>query len=80
MMVCMGQEDSYVGNEAQRKCRILSFKYLIEHSIVTNWDDIERISGYTYTELYVIPQEHLVLLVEATLKPKNQHRDDSDHV
>lgn len=61
----------YVGEQAQAKRGILTISYPIEHGIVTDWEDMEKIWHYCfYDGLRVQPQEHPVLLTEAALNPK----------
>ena len=58
--------DCYVGDEAVSKRDILTLKYPIEHGIICNWDDCEKIWHHTfYNELKISPQEHKILLTEA---------------
>ena len=43
--------------------------YPIEHGVVQNWDDMEKIYRYIFEELKVNPKEHPVLLTEPVLNP-----------
>jgi len=69
------QKEVYIGDEAQVKRGVLNLKYPIEHGVVTNWDDMERVWHHTFfNELRTPADEHPVLLTEAPLNPK-QNRE-----
>ncbi|XP_078610535.1 actin-4-like [Branchiostoma floridae x Branchiostoma japonicum] len=64
-------KDNYVvGDEAIQTRGVLTVKYPVEHGIITNWDDMEKIWHHTfYNELSVDPKQHPVMLSEAPMNP-----------
>jgi actin beta/gamma 1 len=67
----MDSKDSFVGAEAFSRPGSLTVKSPIERGVVTNWDDMERIWHHAfYNELRIVPEEHPILLTEASLNPK----------
>ena len=66
----MSNHYTCVGSEAQARRGVFTIKYPIEHGIVTNWDDMEKIWRHTFfNELRCSPEEHAVLMTEAPLNP-----------
>ncbi|XP_074874148.1 actin, cytoplasmic-like isoform X1 [Carettochelys insculpta] len=72
IMFGAGHREYYVGEEAQSKRGILSFKYPMEHGIVTSWEDMEKIWWHLFKhELKMKPSERPVLLTEAPLNTRS---------
>ncbi|XP_055372030.1 actin-related protein 1 [Condylostylus longicornis] len=64
--------DLFVGPKAEEHRGLLSIRYPMEHGIVTDWNDMERIWNYIYSkdQLSTFSEEHPVLLTEAPLNPR----------
>ncbi|CAK9785420.1 Actin/actin-like protein [Cutaneotrichosporon oleaginosum] len=74
------QDTHFIGKRAQELRGLLKVKYPIEHGVVTDWDDMERIWNWVYTEgLSALSEEHPVLLTEAPLNPR-QNRDTAAQI
>merc|ERR1719428_1513156 len=60
-----------MGEEAMSKKGVLSITYPLEHGIVQNWEDMEKVWHYTFVDaLRVSPEEHAVVVTEAPMNPK----------
>lgn len=63
--------ERFIGRTAQELRGLLKIRYPMEHGVVTDWADMERIWSYVYTEeLKALSEEHPVLLTEAPLNPR----------
>ena len=70
-MVGNDKQEFLVGEDAEAKRGILKLNYPIEHGVIKNWDDMEKIWGHVFTnELRVDPVEYNVMLTEAPMNPK----------
>src|SRR5271156_1655367 len=50
--------DVFIGAKAQELRGLLKIRYPLEHGIVTDWDDMEKIWSYIYSEeLKTLPEE-----------------------
>jgi len=64
-MIGLDTNDCFVGDEVESMRGMLALNRPIEHGMVTNWDDLERIWDHIYsTELNVSPEEYPILLTE----------------
>ncbi|KAJ6633838.1 Actin-related protein 1 [Pseudolycoriella hygida] len=73
--------DLFVGPKAEEHRGLLSIRYPMEHGIVTEWNDMEKIWNYIYSkdQLSTFSEEHPVLLTEAPLNPR-QNREKAAEI
>ncbi|CAJ0957425.1 unnamed protein product, partial [Mesorhabditis belari] len=73
--------DLFIGPKAEEYRGLLSLKYPMEHGIVTDWNDMEKVWNYIYSkeQLNVFPGEYPVLLTEAPLNPA-KHREKTAEI
>merc|ERR1711981_437793 len=70
-MIGVEAKSEYIGDEAQKMRGVLKLKYPIESGIVQEWEMMEKVWEYCFSnELRVDPAEHKVLLTEAPNNPK----------
>ncbi|KAJ8025418.1 Alpha-centractin [Holothuria leucospilota] len=69
--------DIFIGRKAVEHRGLLNIRYPMEHGIIKDWNDMERIWHFIYSkdQLQTFSEEHPVLLTEAPLNPrKNRER------
>ncbi|CAJ1350598.1 unnamed protein product [Effrenium voratum] len=70
---CLGseQKDIYMGEEALAKRGVVSISYPIEHGIVKDWSDMEKVWHHTFFDaLRVNPEDQACIVTEAPMNPK----------
>ncbi|RLV90490.1 hypothetical protein JA1_004526 [Spathaspora sp. JA1] len=66
------KEEVFVGDIAQQNRGLLKLSYPIEHGVVNNWADMERLWNNVYTQdLNTNAEEHPLLITEAPLNPRS---------
>merc|ERR1719446_652873 len=71
MMPGSEQKDYFMGEEAISKKGVLSLSYPLEHGIVKDWSDMEKVWHHTfYDALRVNPEDHAVIVSEPCMNPK----------
>ena len=64
-----------VGDEASAIRSMLQISYPLDNGIVRNWEDMEHLWNYTWTEkLKIDPKECKVMLTEAPLNPQSNRK------
>jgi centractin len=66
------ENDLFLGKFADENRGLLSIRYPMEHGIVNDWNDMEKIWQHVYSknQLNANSEEHPVLLTEAPLNPR----------
>ncbi|RKP28997.1 Actin/actin-like protein [Metschnikowia bicuspidata] len=64
-------DETYIGTIAQQNRGLLKLSHPMEHGVVTDWDDMERVWSHAYSaELKTAPEDHPLLITEAPLNPR----------
>ncbi|KAE9420770.1 hypothetical protein Angca_003978 [Angiostrongylus cantonensis] len=73
--------DMFIGPKAEEYRGLLTLKYPMEHGIVTDWNDMEKVWQYIYSQeqMNIFPEEHPVLLTEAPLNPM-KHKEKAAEI
>ena len=73
--------DHFIGTKAEEHRGALLLSYPMEHGIVKDWSDMEKIWSYVYEKenLNVSSEDHAVLLTEAPLNPYS-NRDKAGEI
>lgn len=78
VMITQNEQETFIGEAADKYRGILKFNYPIEHGIIQNWDDMEQLWRHVFDELKVSAKEHPILLTEPPLNPYSNRVKTAD--
>ena len=62
--------DCYIGDKALAHREMLTITHPVEHGIIINWDDMEKVWQYVFSnELRVSPRDYPILITEPSFNP-----------
>jgi centractin len=71
VMAAAADDEIFIGKRAEEMRGILRLAWPMDHGVVTDWDDMERIWQHLFMkELQVVPADHPILMTECPLNPK----------
>lgn len=74
------ESDVYMGSKVVDHRGALILDYMMDHGMVRNWNDMEKLWSYIYSKdnLNAVSEEHAVLLTEAPLNPYSFRQKSSE--
>eukprot|EP00123_Amoebidium_parasiticum_P003609 comp14895_c0_seq1/m.11443 comp14895_c0_seq1/g.11443 ORF comp14895_c0_seq1/g.11443 comp14895_c0_seq1/m.11443 type:complete len:381 (-) comp14895_c0_seq1:205-1347(-) len=71
--------EHFMGSKLEQNRGLLKLTHPMEHGIVENWNDMERLWQFLYSEeLHIHSEDHPVLLTEAPLNPKKNREKSAE--
>jgi centractin len=65
-------QETFIGDLAQQNRGLLKLLYPVDHGIVKNWNDMEKVWHHTYShDLKANAEDHPLLITEAPLNPRS---------
>ena len=79
VMVSMGQQERFVGDEAISKLEIMNFNSPIKRGIIEDWDKFETLMHYLlYEKMKVVPEEISMMITESPNSTKENKQKLSE--
>ncbi|XP_054270239.1 actin-like [Macrosteles quadrilineatus] len=74
LLAGMSESDCFVGYRAQRTRGLITLEHPVKRGTITNWDEMQTVWYHAFDELGVTPEDHPVLLTDASYNLNNNNR------